>query len=95
VVALGAEGLPVALSMLAIVLLANNTIQNLFEPFAFGRSLRLHPLVVLVATTAGTLLFGVMGAILAAPLTSAAVNAVRVLKEAGFFDGAATSQDPS
>ena len=94
VVALGAQGLPVALAMLAIVLLANTTIQNLFEPFAFGRSLRLHPLVVLVATTAGTLLFGLMGAILAAPLTSATLNALRVLREAGMFDGAAPSEEP-
>lgn len=94
VVALGAQGLPVALAMLAIVLLANTTIQNFFEPFAFGRSLRLHPLVVLVATTAGTLLFGLMGAILAAPLTSASVNALRVLREVGFFDGAAPSDQP-
>jgi predicted PurR-regulated permease PerM len=93
VVALGAQGLPVALAMLAIVLLANTTIQNLFEPFAFGRSLRLHPLVVLVATTAGTLLFGLMGAILAAPLTSAFLNALRVLREAGLFDGATTPGD--
>jgi predicted PurR-regulated permease PerM len=81
--------------MLAIVLLANNTIQDFFEPFAFGRSLRLHPLVVLVATTAGTLLFGLMGALLAAPLTSAFLNAVRVLREAGLFDGAAPSDPPS
>jgi predicted PurR-regulated permease PerM len=95
VVALGAQGLPVALAMLAIVLLANTTIQNLFEPFAFGRSLRLHPLVVLVATTAGTLLFGLMGAILAAPLTSASLNALRVLREAGLFDGATPSDQPS
>jgi predicted PurR-regulated permease PerM len=58
IISLGAHGLPVALAMLAIVLLANNTIQNLLEPFAFGRPLRLHPLVVLITTTAGTLLFG-------------------------------------
>ena len=95
VVALGEQGLPVALAMLAIVLLANNTIQNFFEPFAFGRSLRLHPLVVLVATTAGTLLFGLMGALLAAPLASAFLNAVRVLREAGLFEGAAPSEPPS
>ena len=94
VVALGAQGLPVALAMLAIVLLANNTIQNLFEPLAFGRSLRLHPLVVLVATTAGTLLFGLMGAVLAAPLTAAALNAVRLLREAGLFDGATSIDQP-
>jgi putative heme transporter len=84
-IALGANGLPVALAMLAIVLMANNTIQNLLEPFAFGRSLRLHPLVILITTTAGTLLFGLMGAILAAPLTSASLNALRVLRDAGMF----------
>ncbi|MGC5165427.1 AI-2E family transporter [Luteimicrobium sp. DT211] len=86
VVAFGDGGLPVALAMLAVVLLANNTIQNLLEPFAFGRPLRLHPLVVLLVTTAGTLLFGLMGAILAAPVTSACLNALRVLREAGLFE---------
>lgn len=95
VVAFGTQGLPVALTMLAIVLLANTTIQNFFEPFAFGRSLRLHPLVVLVVTTAGTLLFGLMGAILAAPLTSAFLNALRVFREAGLFDATTPEEQPS
>jgi predicted PurR-regulated permease PerM len=36
---------------------------------------------VLITVTTGTLLFGVMGAILAAPLTSAAVNAYHQLKD--------------
>ena len=85
VLALSEHGLATALAMLAIVLLANNTIQNLIEPFAFGKSLRLHPLVVLIAATIGTLLFGFMGAILAAPLTSAVVNASDLLREAGLF----------
>ena len=44
--------------MLAITLLANNTLQNLLEPVAFGRTLRLHPLVVLLVTTAGTFCSG-------------------------------------
>jgi predicted PurR-regulated permease PerM len=93
-VALGSNGLADALVMLAIVLLANNTIQNLLEPFAFGRSLRLHPLVILIVTTAGTLLFGLMGAILAAPLTAATVNASRVLRDAGVFDEREASVGP-
>ena len=45
--------------------------------------LRLHPLAVLITVTTGTLLFGVMGAILAAPLTSAGVNAYHQLRDAG------------
>jgi predicted PurR-regulated permease PerM len=80
-IAYGSGGLAVAVAMLAIVLLANNTIQNLVEPFAFGARLRLHPLAVLITVTTGTLLFGVMGAVLAAPLTSAGVNAYHQLRE--------------
>lgn len=87
-IAYGSGGLGVAIAMLAIVLLANNTIQNLVEPFAFGARLRLHPLAVLLTVTTGTMLFGVMGAILAAPLTSASVNAYHQLRGAyGYVPG--------
>jgi predicted PurR-regulated permease PerM len=76
---------------LAITLLANNTLQNLLEPVAFGRTLRLHPLVVLLVTTAGTLLFGVLGATLAAPITAVTLRTIGLLGDAGLFDVAATS----
>jgi putative heme transporter len=89
-VALGAKGLSVALAMLAITLLANNTLQNLLEPVAFGRTLRLHPLTVLLVTTAGTLLFGVLGATLAAPVTAVGLRTIGLLREAGLFEMAAT-----
>ena len=90
-VALGAKGLSVALAMLAITLLANNTLQNLLEPVAFGRTLRLHPLVVLLVTTAGTLLFGVLGATLAAPVTAVTLRTIGLLRDAGLFETAAPS----
>jgi predicted PurR-regulated permease PerM len=106
VVAVGALllGVPmagtIALAMLAIALLANNTIQNVVEPFAFGARLRLHPLAVLLTVTTASLLFGFMGAILAAPLTSAAVNTYHLLRDAGTpydaaEDGAPPSADPA
>jgi predicted PurR-regulated permease PerM len=88
-VALGAKGLSVALAMLAITLLANNTFQNLLEPVAFGRTLRLHPLTVLLVTT-GTLLFGVLGATLAAPVTAVTLRTIGLLRDAGLFEMAAT-----
>jgi predicted PurR-regulated permease PerM len=84
-IALGANGPSTALAMLAITLLANNTLQNVFEPLAFGRALRLHPLVVMLVTTTGTLLFGLLGAILAAPVTAAALRVVAILREAGLL----------
>ena len=80
-IALGAEGLTVGLAMLAVVLVANNTLQNLLEPVAFGRTLHLHPLVVLLVTTCGTLLFGILGATLAAPVTAIIVRALDILRD--------------
>ena len=80
-IAIGAEGWTVGLAMLAVVLLANNALQNLLEPVAFGRTLHLHPLVVLLVTTGGTLLFGILGATLAAPLTAIIVRARDILRE--------------
>jgi putative heme transporter len=84
-IALGAQSVSVALAMLTITLLTNNTLQNLLEPVAFGRTLRLHPLVVMLVTTAGTLLFGVLGATLAAPVTAVALRTVGLLRDAGIF----------
>lgn len=85
VIAYGAGGLRLALFMLAVVLLAQNTLQNLLEPKAFGSQLRLHPLVVLLTVSAGTILLGVFGAILAAPLTSVALRTIADLREYGWF----------
>jgi predicted PurR-regulated permease PerM len=59
------------------------TAPNLIEPFVFGRRLRLHSFVILITVTSATLLFGVLGAVLAAPLTSAAVNTYHQLREVG------------
>jgi putative heme transporter len=74
VLALGAKGTTTALIMLVIVILANGLLQNIFQPIAFGAALRLNPLVVLVVTIGAGCLFGMLGLILAAPLTSAAVQ---------------------
>lgn len=89
-IALGANGLTVALAMLAVTLLANNSLQKLLEPLAFGRALRLHPLVILLVTTAGTLLFGVLGATLAAPVTAVTLRTIKLLRDAGLFGVPAT-----
>ena len=94
VIALGAKGLSIALAMLAITLLTNNTLQNLLEPVAFGKTLRLHPLVVMLVTTAGTLLFGVLGATLAAPVTAVAQRTINLLRDTGLF-GALTTPSPA
>jgi putative heme transporter len=82
VIALGTEGTTTALLMLVIVILANGLLQNIFQPFAMGAALNLHPLVVLVITISAGCVFGAIGLILAAPLTSAAVHIRRDLARA-------------
>jgi predicted PurR-regulated permease PerM len=85
-IALGSQGIGTAVAMLAIVLLSQNTLQNLLQPFAFGRALSLHPMVIMLVSTGGALLFGVLGATLAPPLTAVAMRTSRILREAGVFE---------
>jgi predicted PurR-regulated permease PerM len=82
ILALASEGTGTAVTMLVIVLLANGLLQNVLQPVAFGATLGLNPLAVLIVTIAGGSLFGMIGLILAAPLTSAAVHISRDLAAA-------------
>ena len=72
--ALGSNGADAALAMAVISLLANGALQQMVQPIAYGATLGLHPLAVLIVTIAGGAMFGAIGLILAAPLLSAAVK---------------------
>ena len=82
VLALSSQGTSVALVMLVVVILANGLLQNIVQPIAFGATLDLNPLAVLIVTIAAGSLFGMVGLVLAAPLTSAAVHISRDLAHA-------------
>jgi len=82
IIALGANGPTTALIMLVIVILANGLLQNVVQPFAMGAALDLHPLAVLVISIGAGCIFGMIGLVLAAPLTSAAVHITRDLARA-------------
>ena len=94
-IALGAEGTTTAILMLVIVLLANGLLQNIVQPFLMGSALQLNPLVVLVVTIGAGCIFGMLGLVLAAPLTSAAVHITRDLARARTAaDGAGPEEAP-
>jgi len=88
-IALGSEGTTTAVIMLVIVILANGLLQNIFQPFAMGSALDLHPLAVLVITISAGCIFGMVGLVLAAPLTSAAVHITHDLARARVAAGLA------
>jgi putative heme transporter len=88
-IALGGPGPEAALAMGVVVLLANGVLQQLVQPIAYGATLKLHPLAVLIVTIAGGCLFGTVGLVLAAPLLSAGVRIAAEI-EAGERSAAAT-----
>lgn len=73
-IALGGAGTEEAIAIAILSLLANGILQQMIQPIAYGAALGIHPLAVLIVTIAGGSLFGAVGLILAAPLTSAATR---------------------
>ena len=86
IIALGEGGLDVAAVMLVVVVASNLLLENFVEPRVMGRTLDIHPLVVLVVTALGGFLFGIVGLILAVPFTVIAGNAVGRLRAKGFLE---------
>jgi predicted PurR-regulated permease PerM len=43
---------------------------HIFQPFIMGRQVRLHPVVIALSVTAGTLSFGLLGAVIAVPFVA-------------------------
>ncbi|MFF1382300.1 AI-2E family transporter [Arthrobacter sp. NPDC058288] len=93
-VALVANGPVVALVVVIVVIAVNQLEGNLLQPVVMGKSLQLHALVILLALTAGTILAGIIGAVLSVPLAAVVWAIIQVWttdgKEQGHADSAAT-----
>src|SRR5699024_10316928 len=57
-----------ALLMLGVVLLVQQLESNVLQPIVMGKAVKLHPLAVVIAVTAGTTLMGIAGALFAVPV---------------------------
>ena len=77
-VTLVAVGPVEALIVVAIVVAVNQLEGDFLQPIVMGRTLRLHPLVILFALTAGTVLAGITGAVLAVPVAASIWRAIQV-----------------
>ncbi len=69
-IALVAKGGVAALVVIGATIVIHNLEGYLVGPFVLGRAVHLHPVAVLLALTTGTILAGVLGAILAVPVLS-------------------------
>lgn len=68
-----------ALLMLGVVLLVQQLESNVLQPIVMGKAVKLHPLAVVLAVTAGTTLLGIAGALFAVPLLAFVKRAVEYL----------------
>ena len=60
----------------AVALVVQQLDNELLAPWIYGKSLQLHPLVILLGITAGTALFGFVGALLAVPVLAVTLNVI-------------------
>ncbi|XTZ16956.1 AI-2E family transporter [Micromonospora echinospora] len=79
-VALAANGPGTALLVLAAVIAVQQAEGNLLEPLIMKRQVRLHPAVILVAVTAGTLVAGIAGAFVSVPITAVSYRVVDTIQ---------------
>ena len=76
-VALVANGPVTALIVLGVVIAVNQLEGDLLAPVVIGRALSLHPLAILLALTAGTIIAGIVGALLSVPIAAVAWTAIK------------------
>ncbi|MCK1795168.1 AI-2E family transporter [Streptomyces sp. XM4193] len=81
-VAFADQGLWIAAAALGVVLLVQFIEGTFLQPIVQSRTVALHPALVMVAVTAGASVAGLLGTLMAVPLTAAAFGVVTELRRA-------------
>ncbi|GAC1410398.1 MAG: AI-2E family transporter [Mycobacterium sp.] len=79
IVALLAKGLVYALITLGLIVAVMQLEAHVLQPFVMGRAVAIHPLAVVLGISAGGVIAGIIGALLAVPIIAFFNSAVRVL----------------
>ncbi|MFG2954615.1 AI-2E family transporter [Streptomyces sp. NPDC048291] len=79
IVALVTQGVFTAVMTLAVVLAVQQIEGHILQPFILGRAVRVHPLAVVLSVTAGSLVAGLGGAVVAVPLVAVTNTVVSYL----------------
>jgi predicted PurR-regulated permease PerM len=75
------KGLIAAVIVLAVMIVMNQLEEHLLQPQVVGKLLRLHPLAVIMALASGAELAGIVGAVVAVPLTASVTAGARALRQ--------------
>jgi predicted PurR-regulated permease PerM len=79
-VTLAAGGVVPALVVGIVAVLVQQLDNDLLAPWIYGKSLELHPVVILLSIAAGTALFGFAGTVLAVPVTATIISSIAALR---------------
>ena len=82
-VALVSNGFVDALLVVAAVTAVQQIESNLLQPIVVSRAVKIHAVAVLLAVTAGAVVWGIVGAFLAVPLVAVAARAASHLRSGG------------
>lgn len=97
-VAFVTQGPIIALLVLAGIVAVQQIEAHLFAPLVMGRMVKVHPLAIVLAISAGAVVFGIIGAIVAVPLV-AVVHTISLYvagrRNGEAFDQASTVVGPS
>ena len=77
-VALVSNGPLNALLVIGVVVLVNQLEGNFLQPVLMGKSMRLHSFAILIVLAGGAAIGGILGAVLAVPLTAVVWGAIQV-----------------
>ncbi len=76
-------------ALIALAVLVVQQIEGqLLQPFLVGRSVRLHPVIIIGSLTAGAIIAGILGAFVAVPLVAMVVGAVREVERLNALEAA-------
>ncbi|MFG3507410.1 AI-2E family transporter [Streptomyces sp. WAC05374] len=86
-VALAERGVAIALWAVGVVLAVQLIEGHVLQPVIQSRTVQMHPAVVMIAITAGASVAGILGMLLAVPLTAAAFGVIGELRRLYAADG--------
>jgi putative heme transporter len=97
VVALASRGPWIAVAVLVLIVIIGQIEGHLLHPLVMSRAVRLHPIVVALSVATGTILDGIVGAVVAVPLVSVAWSVVTSLRSqpGGICPTSPDSPDPA
>ncbi|MDT5022843.1 MAG: putative heme transporter [Mycobacterium sp.] len=93
IVALLAKGFVYGLITLGLLVAVNQLEAHILQPLVMGRAVSIHPLAVVVAIASGSVLAGIVGALLSVPTVAFLNNAFKVLLADDPEEAAAETED--